>query len=128
MSQDEAGTALIVTRDEPVRERCRVMLAAAGLGVRIAADREAALAAFAQGGIDVVVASAPEVDGPALLAEIRKQDERLPVIFVTEWPDFSKAGPLAAGSARSTRSPAESLRAAVIGAAVSYQVSRARKR
>jgi DNA-binding NtrC family response regulator len=127
MGKDDAGTALIVTRNEPARERCAAMLTAAGLAVRTAGDRETALTMFAQGGIHVVVASAPEVDGPALLQAIRKHDDRLPVIFVTEWPDFATAASLATGSSRAGRSPAESLRSAVIAAAVSYQVSRSRR-
>jgi DNA-binding NtrC family response regulator len=125
---DDAGTALIVSRDEPVRHRCAEMLVAAGLGVRMATDREDALSMFAKGGIDVIVASAPEVDGPALLQEIRRHDEQLPVIFVTEWPDFSQAATLASGSSRGGRSPAESLRNAVVAAAVQHQVSRARRK
>jgi len=124
---DDAGTALIVTRDEPVRERCAAMLVAAGLGVRVAGDRAAALSVFAQGVIDVVVVSSPEIDGPALLQAIRQHDDRLPVIFVTEWPDFSQLTSLASGSSRGKRSPAETLRSAVVAAAVQHQVSRARR-
>jgi len=123
--KDEAGIALIVSSEEPVRARCAEMPAAAGLGVRTAGDREAALAEFAHGDIDVVIASAPEVDGAALLMAIREHDARLPVIFVTEWPDFSDVASLASGSAH-VRSPAESLRSAVIRAAITHQVGRTR--
>ena len=90
MADAAPGTALIVSGDEDTREQCSAMLVNIGFSVRTAPDREAALTMFAQGGVDVIVASAPEVDGAALLQEIRKHDERLPVIFVTEWPDFSQ--------------------------------------
>ncbi len=126
MGSEPAGTALIVSLDGETRERCSAMLTRVGFDVRTAVDREAALTMFAQGGIDVIVASAPEVDGSALLQAIRKFDERLPVIFVTEWPDFSQVPNLAKGSTGKT--PAEKLRSAVVTAAVSYQVGRSRKR
>ncbi len=54
----DAGTALIVTRDEATQRRCAEMLVSAGLDVRTAGDREAALTVFVQGGVHVIVASA----------------------------------------------------------------------
>ena len=90
MCSELTPTALVVDEDEIVRTACTTLLAGQGLLVRVAGTCAAALAALADGEVDVVVANVrlPDTTGEALLRAIRVQDAALPVIFVTDWPDL----------------------------------------
>ncbi|MCH7798106.1 MAG: sigma-54-dependent Fis family transcriptional regulator [Planctomycetes bacterium] len=78
---------LIVDDKEMMRDSVATMLARKGHTVTVAAGAEPALAKLAERTFDVLITDLqmPEMDGLALLAEVRRHDEQLPVIFMTAY-------------------------------------------
>ena len=78
---------LIVDDKEMMRDSVATMLARKGHTVTVAAGSQPALAKLAERTFDALITDLqmPEMDGLALLAEIRRHDEQLPVIFMTAY-------------------------------------------
>ena len=78
---------LIVDDKEMMRDSVATMLARKGHTVTTAAGGRVALAKLAERSFDVLITDLqmPEMDGLGLLAEIRQQDDQLPVIFMTAY-------------------------------------------
>ncbi|MCL8208118.1 MAG: response regulator transcription factor [Actinomycetia bacterium] len=82
-------TVLVVDDDANIRDICRLYLTQDGFRVDEAADGRAGLEAIARRPPDVVVLDImlPEVDGIAVLTEIRRRDQWLPVLLLTALGD-----------------------------------------
>jgi CheY-like chemotaxis protein len=100
-----AGVRILFVDDQPdARELAGVIFASAGAETTIAASASEALEALEQAPIDIIVADIgmPDVDGYALIAEIRKRDalsgRRTPAIAATAYRgQEDRARVLAAG-------------------------------
>jgi len=86
-----AGTVLLVEDEDAVRMFAARALKSKGYTVLEAHDGEAALELFNQhgGNIDILVSDVvmPNMDGPTLLREVRKQRPELKVIFVSGYAE-----------------------------------------
>ena len=78
---------LIVDDKEMMRDSVATMLARKGHGVTVSSGARAALDKIAARSFDAVITDLqmPEMDGLELLAEIRRHDEQLPVVFMTAY-------------------------------------------
>ena len=78
---------LIVDDKEMMRDSVATMLARKGHTVIVAAGARAALAKLAERPFEVVITDLqmPEMDGLEMLAEVRRHDEQLPVVFMTAY-------------------------------------------
>ena len=77
---------ILLVDDSPIlRDMVSEILASAGLQIVTAADGEEALARIAESEPDLVVSDIemPKMDGFALLEQIRKRSQRLPVVMLT---------------------------------------------
>ena len=76
---------VIVEDEKPIREGIRDVLRAAGYDTVEAADGEAGLIAARKPGVDLVLLDLmlPKMQGTAVLEEIRKSHQSLPVIILT---------------------------------------------
>jgi len=76
---------LIVDDKEMMRDSVATMLSRKGHGVTVSSGARAALDKIAARPFDAVITDLqmPEMDGLELLAEIRRHDEQLPVVFMT---------------------------------------------
>lgn len=81
------GCVMVVDDKELMRDSVGTVLARRGHRIVAVSGGHAALARLSERGIDAVVTDLqmPEMDGLELLAEIRRQDETLPVIFMTAY-------------------------------------------
>ncbi|MFQ5989526.1 MAG: response regulator [Candidatus Methylomirabilales bacterium] len=92
---------LVVEDDEDMRENLRRILAAAGYEVYLAEDGDEAIAVLRTHPCHLVLTDLvmPGKGGLELLAEIRREDKTLPVVFLTAFGDratFAKATELGA--------------------------------
>ncbi len=78
---------LIVDDKEMMRDSVATMLARKGHSVTVAAGAQAAHQKIAERPFDALITDLqmPEMDGLELLAEVRRHDEQLPVIFMTAY-------------------------------------------
>ncbi|MEO0974901.1 MAG: sigma-54 dependent transcriptional regulator [Pseudomonadota bacterium] len=85
---------LLVVEDDPtLREALETTLTETGIAVHGAADGRQALAALASTEVDVVLTDVemPEMDGHALLRELRRQHPNLPVVLMTAYGSIERA-------------------------------------
>lgn len=92
---------LVVEDDEDMRENLRRILAAAGYEVYLAEDGDEAIAVLRTHPCHLVLTDLvmPGKGGLELLAEIRREDKTLPVVFLSAFGDratFAKATELGA--------------------------------
>ncbi|MHC4825025.1 MAG: sigma-54-dependent transcriptional regulator, partial [Planctomycetota bacterium] len=78
---------LIVDDKEMMRDSVATMLARKGHSVTVSSGARSALDKIAARFFDAVITDLqmPEMDGLELLAEIRRHDEQLPVVFMTAY-------------------------------------------
>jgi EAL domain-containing protein (putative c-di-GMP-specific phosphodiesterase class I)/DNA-binding NarL/FixJ family response regulator len=123
---------LVVDDEDSIRGSERRLLERAGFDVTEAGDGAAAVRALGRDRFDVVLSDLqmPELDGLALLREVRKVDLDLPIILITGKPDVASAAQaIEYGAFRYLSKPADN--AAVEGvvrlAARSYALARIRR-
>lgn len=129
------GRVLVVDDDPGMRRVCARTLGHEGWDVVVVDGGRAALACVAERGVpfDCVVSDVnmPEMDGFALIAEIRRHDDDLPVLLMTGDPSLDgavKAIDTGAVSYLSKPFDHETLAAAVARAARRHGVARMRRR
>src|SRR5690606_4078730 len=90
---DAMNGVLVVDNKELMRDSVSTMLARAGMNVRVAADAPTALKMIAGKRPDCILSDLkmPGMTGIELLAEVRKVDERLPVILMTAFATVQTA-------------------------------------
>ncbi len=83
----DSATILVVDDDTNILEVLHARLSAAGYSVITAADGPTALKVLAQAEVDLIISDMkmPEMSGLDLFLEIRKQDQTIPVIFLTAY-------------------------------------------
>jgi PAS domain S-box-containing protein len=81
------GRVLVVDDEPRVLQTLRELLVAAGHTVSIAESGAAALQLFASGRFDLVLTNLgmANMNGWELTERLRKEDERLPIVFITGW-------------------------------------------
>lgn len=84
-----APSILVVDDDPAIRKMTRLVLEAEGYAVRAAGDGREALAEIAREPPDLVLSDVrmPELDGVALLAELRRRAPDLPVVLFSALHD-----------------------------------------
>ena len=78
---------LIVDDKEMMRDSVATMLSRKGHTVTVATGAQAALEKLAERSFDAMITDLqmPDMDGLALLAEVRRHDEQLPILFMTAY-------------------------------------------
>ena len=89
----EQGTILIVDDEPGVRDLLALLLSRDGYQVRTAANGTAALTAFKDGDVDLVLQDLkmPGMDGLALLQALKEKAPRVPVIVLTAFATWDNA-------------------------------------
>ncbi|MDB4957385.1 MAG: hypothetical protein JWO36_4954 [Myxococcales bacterium] len=134
-AKDHLGRVLVVDDDPAIRRVCARVLGAEGWVVTLAENGRIAMAALEapENQFDCVLTDVnmPELDGFALVSEVRKRDEELPVLLMTGDPSLDGAvRAIDRGAVSYITKPfdQEALAAAVARAARRHSVARMRRR
>jgi DNA-binding response OmpR family regulator len=90
---DMTGKILVVDDDPTIRDVLKAVFGKAGLEVVTAEDGRAGLAAFGEGGFDLVITDIkmPVLSGIGMIERLRRSDPDVPVIIITAVPDLKSA-------------------------------------
>ena len=86
----DRGVVLVADDDRMVRVYVKTIVEQAGLSAILASDGREALSLFASlhGEVDLLITDVrmPRMTGPQLVAEVRQQTPRLPVVYISAEP------------------------------------------